>query len=115
MPSQLPCIRDHRALLGRSRMWAGIVGFCMVLSLPVQAQTSTITDHSGAMDKFAQSTGYASLLADRYAPLTSRALMSWDRPCGQLWCCLMILYSLGRSEVSMLTTLNIASINGTLP
>jgi hypothetical protein len=42
-------------------------------------------------------------------------LIEWDRPCGERWCEMTALFSLGSGDVSLTTTLNITGIEGTRP
>ncbi|WP_224815490.1 hypothetical protein [Hasllibacter sp. MH4015] len=39
----------------------------------------------------------------------------WDRPCGERWCPVTIIYSLPRGPITMETTLNIVDIEGPRP
>lgn len=42
-------------------------------------------------------------------------VMEWDRPCGDRWCPMVVLYSFSSGRISIDTTLNITSIQGTRP
>lgn len=47
-------------------------------------------------------------------PSMSR-LLEWDRPCGDRWCAMSALFSLGRGDISLSTTLDITDIEGDRP
>ncbi|ABD55889.1 hypothetical protein [Jannaschia sp. CCS1] len=48
------------------------------------------------------------------APMPSH-VSEWDRPCGDRWCPLVILYSFVGGQISVETVLNITDIEGDLP